>query len=109
MMADTHSVVTINDESFEKVIESGVTVVDFWAEWCMPCRMQAPIMDKVAEKMGDKVVISKLNVDENPEAAAKYGITGIPTSILFKDGQEAQRFVGVQSEDALTRAIENHL
>ncbi|HUV07278.1 MAG TPA: thioredoxin [Spirochaetia bacterium] len=108
-MVDKHSVLTISDESFDKVISEGVTIVDFWAEWCMPCRMQAPIMDKVAEKMGERVVISKINVDENPNTAVKFGITGIPTSILFKDGKEAQRFVGVQSEAALMRAIESNL
>jgi thioredoxin 1 len=108
-MVDKKSVLTINRDSFEKVISSGVTLVDFWAEWCMPCRMQAPIMEKVAEKMGPEATISKLNVDENSEVAARFGITGIPTSILYKDGEEVQRFVGVQSEATLVEAIRSHL
>jgi len=104
-VVDQNAVVTVNDASFDKVIGQGVTLVDFWAEWCMPCRMQAPIMDKLAKNMGDKATITKLNVDENPNTAAKYGITGIPTSILFKDGQEVQRFVGVQNEATLEKAV----
>ena len=107
-MADSESVLTINDASFEKVISTGLTLVDFWAEWCMPCKMQAPIMVEVAKSVGDSATISKLNVDENQNSAAKYGITGIPTSIVFKDGQEVQRFVGVQNKDTLLKAIVTH-
>ena len=108
-MAETHNVQVINDGAFDKDVESGVTLVDFWAEWCMPCRMQAPIMDEVAKDFGDKVTVGKLNVDENPETASRFGITGIPTSILFKDGQEVRRFVGVQSKQTLVKAIEENL
>ena len=107
-MADSDSVLTINDASFEKVISMGVTLVDFWAEWCMPCKMQAPIMDEVAKSVGDSATISKLNVDENPNSANKYDITGIPTSLVFKDGQEVQRFVGVQNKDTILKAIDSH-
>jgi thioredoxin 1 len=107
-MADHDNVMTINDASFDKVVSEGVTIVDFWAEWCMPCKMQAPIMDEVAKVAGDTATISKLNVDENPVSAQKYGITGIPTSLVFKDGQEVQRFVGVQNKDTLLNAIESH-
>ena len=107
-MVDSESVLTINDASFEKVISTGVTLVDFWAEWCMPCKMQAPIMDEVAKAVGDSAKISKLNVDENPNSAEKYGISGIPTSLVFKDGQEVQRFVGVQNKDTLLKAIDSH-
>ena len=104
-MVDTHSVLTINESSFDNVISKGLTLVDFWAEWCMPCRMQAPIMDSLAKKLGDRATIGKVNVDENMGIASRYGITGIPTSILFKNGEEIRRFVGVQSEDVLARAI----
>ena len=99
----------INDASFVDTVSQGVTLVDFWAEWCMPCRMQAPIMDKLAGKLEGKATVGKVNVDENPETASKFGITGIPTSILFKDGAEAQRFVGVQSEEVSRKAIEDQL
>jgi thioredoxin 1 len=107
-MADSKSVLTIDDASFDRVISNGVTLVDFWAEWCMPCIMQTPIMEEVARKIGDSVTISKMNVDENPNSASKYGIMGIPTSIVFKDGQEVQRFVGVQNEQILLKAIKSH-
>jgi thioredoxin 1 len=107
-MVDSKSVLTINDASFEKVISTGITLVDFWADWCMPCKMQAPIMDDVAKTAGDSATISKLNVDENPNSASQYSITGIPTSIIFKDGQEVQRFVGVQNKDAFLQAIDSH-
>jgi len=108
-MAETHVVQVIKDDAFDKDVESGLTLVDFWAEWCMPCRMQAPIMEEVAKDLGDKVTVGKLNVDENPETAMRFGITGIPTSILFKDGQEVRRFVGVQSKQTLVKAIEGSL
>ena len=104
-MVDTNSVLTINESSFDEVISKGLTLVDFWAEWCMPCRMQGPIMDKLAKKTGDKATIGKVNVDENMTVASRYGITGIPTSILFKDGEEVRRFVGVQSEEVLSKAL----
>ena len=109
MVADKESVLSITDESFDKVVENGVTIVDFWAEWCMPCRMQTPIMESLAKKLAGKATISKLNVDENPETASRFGITGIPTSVLLKDGKEVQRFVGVQSEDTLRAAIDSNL
>lgn len=108
-MAETYVVQVIKDDAFDKDVESGITLVDFWAEWCMPCRMQAPIMEEVAKDLGDKVTVGKLNVDENPETATRFGITGIPTSILFKDGQEVRRFVGVQSKQTLVKAIEENL
>ena len=106
-MAD--NVIELNDAGFDEAISQGVTLVDFWAEWCMPCRMQAPIMDELAGKITDQATVSKVNVDENPSTASKFGITGIPTSILFKDGAEVQRFVGVQSEEALRSAIDNQI
>jgi thioredoxin 1 len=108
-MVDTKSVIHITDEAFDKAISQGVTVVDFWAEWCMPCRMQGPIIESVAARMGDKVLVGKLNTDENPLSPGKYGITGIPTLIFFKDGQEAQRLVGVQSEDVIVKTLESIL
>ncbi len=108
MVADKESVLVITDESFDKVVEKGLVIVDFWAEWCMPCRMQGPIMESLAKSAAGKATISKLNVDDNPETASRFGITGIPTSVLLKDGVEVQRFVGVQSEDALRDAIESH-
>ncbi|MCK4766512.1 MAG: thioredoxin [Candidatus Aminicenantes bacterium] len=100
-------VTDINDDNFYEVVGKGVTIVDFWAPWCYPCRMQGPILDKVAGKIGDKAKICKLNVDENREIPQKFGITGIPTMIIFKNGELAEQFVGVQSENTLVDTVES--
>jgi thioredoxin 1 len=108
-MTDTKAVLNVTDEAFEKVIADGVTVVDFWADWCMPCRMQGPIVETVAKKMGDRATVAKINVDENPVAPGRFGITGIPTLLFFKDGAEARRLVGVQSEESIVSTLESLL
>lgn len=97
----------VSDQSFEQdVLKSGEpVVVDFWAEWCGPCRMVAPILDEVSGEMGDKLKIVKLNVDENPETASKYGIMSIPTLLLFKDGKIASRQVGAAPKAKLVQWI----
>lgn len=104
-MIDTKSVLKIDQKSFEKATSQGVALVDFWAEWCMPCRMQGPILDSLAKNIGDKAVIAKLNVDESPEISEKFGIVSIPTLIILKNGEPVKKFVGVQNEAALTKAI----
>jgi thioredoxin 1 len=100
-------VIELTGSTYEEAVKSGVVVVDFWAPWCGPCKMQTPILEKVAETVGDKAVIAKVNVDENPELAAKYGIRSIPTIILLKDGENQQQLVGLQQEAALVSAIES--
>jgi thioredoxin 1 len=99
-------VIDLNDGNFDETIKTGITLVDFWAAWCGPCMMQGPIVEKVAEIVGDKSKIAKVNVDEGQRTAAQYGIRSIPTLIIFKDGQPIQQFVGVQSESQLVTAIE---
>ncbi|MFP4418663.1 MAG: thioredoxin [Chitinivibrionales bacterium] len=96
-----------NDRAFQDdVLNSDVPVlVDFWAPWCGPCRMVAPIIENVGSKLGGKAKVYKLNVDENPVTASKYGITGIPTVILFKNGQVEKQFVGVQPEQTYLSAV----
>ena len=99
----------LTDANFGETIQSGVTLVDFWAPWCAPCRIQGPILEEVAEKFSGRATVGKLEVDGNPQAAAKYGVQSIPTLIVFKDGQEAKRFVGVQDAAALTQTLEEQL
>ena len=98
-------VLDLNGSSYDDAVKSGVVLVDFWAPWCGPCKMQGPILEKVAAEIGDKAVIAKVNVDESPELAAKYGIRSIPTLILLKDGESKQQFVGLQQQPALVSAI----
>ncbi len=92
-------------DNFKDAIASGTVLVDFWAPWCGPCKMQGPILDKVAEQIGDAAVIAKVNVDENAPLAAEYGVRSIPTLLLFKDGEKVQDFIGVQQEAALITAL----
>jgi len=99
-------VIELDGTTYDDIVKSGVVLVDFWAPWCGPCKMQTPILEKVAAAVGDKAVISKVNVDESPDLAAKYGIRSIPTLILLKDGENKQQFIGLQQEAALVSAIE---
>lgn len=102
-------ILELDSNGYEAVVGSGVVLVDFWAPWCGPCKMQTPILEKVAASLGEKAVIAKVNVDENPELAAKYGIRSIPTLILLKDGENKQQMIGLQQEAALVSAIEAEL
>lgn len=101
----------VSDSSFEKeVLQSERPVlVDFWAEWCAPCRMLAPTVEAVGEQYVGSADVVKLNVDENPSTAGAYGIKGIPSLILFKQGQEVERIVGATSKETISRMIEKHL
>jgi len=100
----------VSDTSFEQdVLQAGEPVlVDFWAAWCAPCRMLAPTVEAVAEKYAGKARVVKLNVDDNPGVSQRYGIKGIPTLILFRDGKEEDRVVGATSKDAISRMIDKH-
>ncbi|WP_426393796.1 thioredoxin TrxA [Ralstonia sp. R-29] len=101
----------VSDASFEAdVLKSDKPVlVDFWAEWCGPCKMIAPILDEVSKDYGEKVQIAKINVDENQGVPAKFGIRGIPTLILFKNGAVAAQKVGALSKSQLTAFLDSHL
>ena len=97
----------VTDATFDRDVlkASGPVVVDFWAEWCGPCRMIAPALEEIAGQLGDKVKIVKLNVDENPNTAAKYGIMSIPTLMMFKNGEIASRQVGAAPKQKLHQWI----
>ena len=102
---------SVTDSSFQAdVLGAGKPVlVDFWAEWCGPCRMIAPALEELSEELGDKVQIVKLNIDENPDAPGNYGVRGIPTMILFKDGQPAATKVGAEPKSRIQAWLEGAL
>jgi thioredoxin len=101
----------VTDSTFEsEVLKSSKPVlVDYWAEWCGPCRMVAPVLEEIASEHGSKIDIVKLNVDENPEVVRTYGILNIPTLTVFKDGQVAKEIVGARPKAALLRELEEFL
>jgi len=97
----------LTDKNFSEEIFKSQTpiLVDFWAEWCVPCQMITPIIQKISDKFGEKIKIGKLNVDENPLTSTIFSIDAIPALILFKDGKISQKFVGVQPEEIIIEAI----
>jgi thioredoxin 1 len=99
----------VTDDDFEEqVLQADRPVlVDFWAEWCMPCRMVGPIVAELAHDYADKVVVAKMDTDHNPATPGRYGIMGIPTLILFRDGEEVQRVVGVRPKQALAQILDD--
>jgi thioredoxin 1 len=103
--------ITLSDGTFEdEVINAGQPVlVDFWAEWCGPCKMIAPVLDEIAVDLDGKLTIGKLDVDHNQSTAMAYGVMSIPTLLLFKQGQPVERIVGYQSKQQLMAKIEPHL
>lgn len=100
--------IEVNDGNFEELIlkSDKPALVDFWAEWCGPCRMITPIVEELSGEYADKAVIAKLNVDENPEVCSKYGIRNIPTILFFKNGEVADKQVGAVPKNALAQKID---
>jgi thioredoxin 1 len=103
--------VAIQDSTFEQEVKESSTpvLVDFWAEWCGPCKMIAPVLEQIAEEKGETLKIAKLDVDANTTTAQSFGVTGIPTLILFKGGEPVERIVGFLPKPQLLRRIEPHL
>ena len=99
-----------DQESFDKAIASDkVTMVDFWADWCGPCKMLAPVIDQLSTQYEGKAAVGKVNVDEEQGLSMRYGVMSIPTVIFFKDGQEVARKVGVMPPEAYTQVLEENL
>ena len=107
----SEQIVHLSDDSFEnEVLKSSVPVlVDYWAEWCGPCKMIAPVLDEIAGEYADRLKVAKLNIDDNPNTPPRYGIRGIPTLMLFKDGEVEATKVGAVSKSQLTAFIDSNL
>lgn len=101
--------VELNDSNFEAEVASGVTLVDFWAPWCGPCKMMAPVIDKISEEFSGRAKIAKMNVDENPATPSKFHIQGIPTMLFFKDGKAVDMVVGYTKQEAISQKLSNLL
>ena len=108
-MSDSLVHVTDGDFETEVIAHSTPVLVDFWAEWCGPCKMIAPILSEIAEEYGDRLRVAKLNIDENPKTPPRYGIRGIPTLMLFKDGNVEATKVGAVSKSQLTAFIDSSI
>jgi thioredoxin 1 len=99
-------IVLLNEANFDKGIKSGLVLVDFYADWCRPCKMMQPVLEEVANEYQKKIVISKVNTDQNKTLSQKYQITGIPAMIVFKDGKEIARIIGYHDKAALVQKLE---
>ena len=101
----------VNDQEFRIAVLASETpvLVDFWAEWCVPCHMVSPVVEQIGQEKGEKLKVAKLNIDDNPEATRQYGVMSIPSLILFKGGQEVARVVGAKPKDAILRDVDPHI
>jgi len=99
--------IEITSQNFEATVEKGLVLVDFWASWCGPCMMLAPVVEQLAEELDGRVTVGKINVDQEQELAVKFGVMSIPTLVLFKDGTEVTRSVGVVPKAKLLEMVEN--
>jgi len=101
--------VKLTDANFKETISKGVTLVDFWATWCGPCRRQGPIVEEIAFELGSQATIGKLDVDHNKTVSSEYYIRTIPTILIFKDGEVQERLVGLQTKESLVSAVKRYL
>jgi len=105
----SENVKILDDANFDATVKSGVSLVDFWASWCGPCKVQGPIVDEVADEIGDKANVCKVDVDRNQRISQRYGIRNIPTILILKDGKPVEKLVGVKPRNVLIKAINAHL
>jgi len=103
------NVKTFTDANFTDEVKSGVVLVDFWATWCAPCRRIAPIVDQLAEEYTGRMTVAKVDIDENPMTPSRFMVRGIPTLLLFKDGDLKETVVGIETKDRLAQLIDKHL
>ncbi|QFR38940.1 thioredoxin [Candidatus Gracilibacteria bacterium 28_42_T64] len=101
--------IVLNEENFKDTIKEGITLVDFWAEWCGPCQQMLPILEDFSKEMEGKMKVGKVNVDENPGISAEYRVMSIPTLIVLKDGEMVEQMVGVKSSDELKEVCAKYL
>ena len=99
----------INDQNFSSEVSSGIVLVDFWAPWCGPCKMIAPVLEELDSEIGDQIKIGKINVDHNPNSAAQFGVMSIPTLLLFKEGEVVEKVVGFQPKERLISLLKDHM
>lgn len=104
-VADGAKIKVLTDKNFAQQIKSGVILVDFWASWCAPCKMMAPVLNEISEELNGSKYVGKLNVEHYQAISAKYKVRNIPTMILYKNGKEINRFVGIKSKDFLIKEI----
>lgn len=106
---DHDAIYTMTDKNFDNTIKEGLVLVDFWAEWCRPCRMQAPIVENIAVEMKDQLKVGKLDIDHNKAIPQRYQVMNIPTMLLFKDGKVVERIVGLTDKNSLLNYINKHI
>jgi thioredoxin 1 len=101
----------VTDRDFEERVlgADGAVLVDFWAEWCVPCHMVSPVVEEIGRDKGERLQVAKLNIDENPGVTRRYGVMSIPTLMLFKGGEEVARVVGARGKDALLKELDPHI
>ena len=104
---ESHKITEFTDQNFGHKIKEGTVLVDFWASWCVPCKMMVPVLNDLSEEMDGKVMIGKVNVDEQKATAAKFAVRSIPTMIIFRNGREIKRFTGVKTKDYLVNQLSN--